>query len=130
MAVTFDITPIGPDESPEEAMTRIYGGGMQISWTETDDGWEAADDLIEESVSDWEPPPGWADPVIERLLGLYPYQRLDFDDGGICLWDTELIWQVEFFSGGVPSRATNPLLRTTPNCSERSPASMPLSTST
>lgn len=58
MAVTFDVTPIGPGESPEDAMVRIYGGGLQIGWSETDDGWEAADEVIEESVSGWEPPPG------------------------------------------------------------------------
>lgn len=42
--------------------------------------------------------------MIERLLDRYPYQRLDFEDGGICLWDTEVIWQVEFFRGGVTLR--------------------------
>ncbi|MEQ8842278.1 MAG: hypothetical protein RIB98_14940 [Acidimicrobiales bacterium] len=115
MAITFDITPIGPGESPEAAMARIYGGGLQISWTETDDGWETVDEHIEDSVSEWEPPSGWAKPVIERLLELYPYQREDDEGGGICLWDTPVTWQVEFFRGGVT-------LRRRPRASNEPPA--------
>lgn len=104
MGITFDITPIGPDESPQDAIARAYGGGLRLGWDETDDGWEASDDPIETGASDWTPPAGWAEPVIERLLERYPYQREDDANGGVCLWDVEVLWQVEFSADGVTLR--------------------------
>ena len=53
VGITFDITPMGPGETPEAAIARVHDG------------------------TGWNPPSGWADPVIERLLSLYPYQRED-----------------------------------------------------
>ena len=40
MGITFDITPMGPHETPEDAIERAYGGA-RITWEEDDDGWVA-----------------------------------------------------------------------------------------
>jgi hypothetical protein len=103
LGITFDITPMGPHETPEDAIARAYGGGVRVTWEETDDGWVAVEEPTEPGTSEWNPPKGWAGPVIERLLARYPYQR---EDTGGCtyLWDTDVLWQIEFSNDGVTLR--------------------------
>jgi hypothetical protein len=82
---------------------RIYGGGARITWVEADDGWVSTDEPTETDLPVWNPPQGWAEPVIKRLPARCRYQRED-TDAGTYLWDTDVLWQIEFCRNGVTLR--------------------------
>jgi len=105
MGVTVDVIPRLPGESPEDAIARIYDGGMEIV---LDVG--ALTGSVEEIVNDVEPAPEgafdeWRVEVLRRLYDLFPDWCSDEDEGLPVLWAPGCEWQVEFISDGITLRA-------------------------
>lgn len=108
MGVTADLIPRLPGESPETAIARIYGGGVQIV---IDVG--AHTGTVEEIASDVEPAPEgafdeWREEVLRRLHDLFPGWSSDEEYGVRALWAPGCEWQVEFNSDDITLRARPP----------------------
>ncbi len=105
MGVTIDVIPRLPGESPEDAIARIYDGGMEIA---LDVG--ALGVTVEEIVNDVEPAPKgafaeWRAEVLRRLYELFPDWLSDEEEGLPVLWAPGCEWQVEFNSDDITLRA-------------------------
>lgn len=97
MGVTVDLIPRLPDESPEQAIARIYEDGIAIVYDP-----ESATmrmELIEDGDSVEKAPPGafagWRAEVLSRLHDLHEWQS-ELIDGHPHLWSAHFLWQVEF----------------------------------
>ncbi|MBS1836775.1 MAG: hypothetical protein JST64_03665 [Actinobacteria bacterium] len=105
MGVTVDLIPLLSGESPEDAIARIYDGGMEIVIDV-----EEQTGTVEEIVNDVEPAPAgafdeWRAEVLRRLYELFPDWSSEEDDGLPVLWTSGCEWQVEFKPNEVMLRA-------------------------
>lgn len=103
--MTVDLIPLLPDESPEDAIARIYDGGMMIVIdNETHEG------HVEEMASGVDPAPAgafddWRVEVLRRLYQLFPDWSSEEIDGYPHLWTAGYLWQIEFSSDDITLRA-------------------------
>ena len=93
--MTVDLIPLLPGESPEQAIVRVYEGGISLSWD--DDAEMVRIDQIDDTPA--EPVPSsvfddWRAEVLRRLHALHEWQSEEHG-GHPHLWSANFGWQVE-----------------------------------
>jgi len=104
MGVTVDLIPRLPGESPEDAIERVYDGGIRITLGE-----ETPEGRWEEMVSSVDPAPDgafdeWRAEVLRRLYAVFPGWKSEDVDGYPHLWTPGYLWQIEFSLDSVTLR--------------------------
>lgn len=105
MGVTVDLIPRLPSESSEDAIGRIYDGGIMIVIDN-----EAHEGHVEEIATGVGPAPDgafaeWRAEVLRRLYELFPGWSSEDVGGYPHLWTAGYGWQVEFSSDDITLRA-------------------------
>lgn len=106
MGVTVDLIPRLPDESPEEAIARIYAGA--VSFRIDSETLEAEVGRLPEEVAP--APPGafadWRAEVLRRLHELFPHWEVETYDDELCtLWADGYLWRIEMNEDDITLRA-------------------------
>ena len=96
--MTVDLIPLLPGESPEQAIARVYEGGISLSWDDDDETMRI--DQIDDANAPAEPIPSsvfddWRAEVLRRLHALHEWQSEEHG-GHPHLWSAHFGWQVEF----------------------------------
>ena len=112
MGVTVDLIPLLPGETPEQAIARVYEGGISLSWDDDDE--TVRIDQIEDADPAAEPVASsvlddWRAEVIRRLHDLHEWQSEEHR-GHLHLWSAHFGWQVELNDDDITLRARRELI--------------------